>query len=179
MTRTRYRIYDEQKPYFLTMSVVEWIPLFTNSEIVSLLIESLSFCQKERQLILYAYVIMEQHLHLISSAPDLSKTIKEYKSFTARKIIDYLKERNYKPLLEKLKRAKLTHKTKSKYQLWQEGNHPKEINGEEMMRQKIEYIHNNPLRRGYIDEVKHWRYSSARNYEGMVGLLEVCTSWCY
>jgi putative transposase len=119
MTRTRYKIYDEQKPYFLTMTVVEWIPLFINPEIVSFLIESLRFCQKERQLILYAYVIMEQHLHLVSSAHDLRKTIKEYKSFTARRIIDYLKKRNYKLLLEELRRAKLAHKTKSKYQLWQ------------------------------------------------------------
>lgn len=177
MTRTRYKIYNEQSPYFLTMTVVEWIPLFTNPEIVSILYESLRFGQKSRQAIMYAYVIMEHHLHLVASAPTLSKTIKEFKSFTARRIIDFLEDVNSYSLLKKLKKAKLPYKTQSDYQVWQEGNYPQEINGEEMMRQKITYIHNNPVKRGYVDEPKHWRYSSARNYEGMKGLIEVCANW--
>jgi putative transposase len=65
------------------MTVVEWMPLFTNPDIVSLVLESLRFVQKEHQVILYAYVIMEHHLHLIASAPELGKTMKEFKSFTA------------------------------------------------------------------------------------------------
>ncbi len=177
MTRSRYKIYNNQQPHFLTMTVVDWIPLFTNYEIVSLLFESLRFVQKERQVILYAYVIMENHLHLIASAEELSKTMKEFKSFTARTIIDYLEERKSVLLLEKLRSAKLNHKTGSEYQLWQEGSHPEEIYSEKMLIQKIEYIHNNPVRRGYVDEPKYWRYSSARNYEGDEGLLVVQTDW--
>ncbi len=177
MTRTRYKIYNQQQPHFLTMTVVEWVPLFMNFEIVSLLFESLRFVQKERHVILYAYVIMEHHLHLIASAPELGKTIKEFKSFTARNIIDYLEGRNSIPLLEKLRQAKLNHKKGSDYQLWQEGSHPEEIYNEKMLIQKIEYIHNNPVRRGYVDDPKHWRYSSARNYEGLEGLIEVKTDW--
>ena len=63
------------------------------------------------------------------------------------------------------------------YQVWQEGSHPQEIYGEKMLIQKIDYIHNNPVRRGYVDEAREWRYSSARNYGGMEGLLEVKTDW--
>jgi len=63
------------------------------------------------------------------------------------------------------------------YQLWQEGSHPELVQGETMMRQKIEYIHNNPVQRGYVDLPIHWRYSSARNYAGMEGLLPVRTTW--
>jgi putative transposase len=177
MTRTRYKIYNQQQPHFLTMTVVEWIPLFTNPEIVSLLLESLRFVQKEREIILYAYVIMEHHLHLIASAPELGKTMKEFKSYTARTIIDYLEEKKLLPLLEELHREKLAHKTKCDYQLWQEGSHPEEIYSEGMLLQKIEYIHNNPVRRGYVDEPKQWRYSSARNYDCMEGLLVVKTDW--
>ena len=66
MTRTRYKIYNDQQPYFLTMTVVEWIPLFANPENVSVILDSLQFVQKERGVILYAYVIMEHHLHLIA-----------------------------------------------------------------------------------------------------------------
>jgi len=177
MTRTRYKIYNVEQPHFLTKTVVEWIPLFVNPEIVSLLFDSLRFIQKERKVTFYAYVIMEHHLHCIASAPDLGKTIKEFKSYTARTIIDYLKGRNATSLLEELVRSKLNHKKGSDYQLWQEGSHPEEIYSEKMLIQKIEYIHNNPVRRGYVDEPKHWRYSSARNYEGMEGLLEIKIDW--
>ena len=69
------------------------------------------------------------------------------------------------------------HKTDRAYQFWQEGVHPEWIQNDEMMRQKIDYIHNNPVKRGYVDEAIHWRYSSARNYMGQVGLLEICTEW--
>ena len=74
-----------------------------------------------------------------------------------------------------MSKAKLAHKTKSKYQFWQEGSHPQEVTNEEMLIQKIEYIHNNPVRREYVDDPKCWRYSSARNYEGLDGLLNMKT----
>ena len=72
---------------------------------------------------------------------------------------------------------KLRHKTESRYQLWQEGSHPQQIASEEMMIQKLEYMHNNPVRRGYVDAPEHWRYSSARNYLGLRGLIDVTTNW--
>ena len=85
MTRTRYKIYNDQKPYFLTMTIVEWVPLFMNPEIVALIYKSLNFVRNERNVLIYGYVIMEHHLHIIVSSPELSKTIKEFKSFTARR----------------------------------------------------------------------------------------------
>ena len=69
------------------------------------------------------------------------------------------------------------HKGDRTYQFWQEGVHPELIQGEVMMRQKIDYIHQNPVKRGYVDEAEQWRYSSARHYAGQQGLLEVCTRW--
>jgi len=72
---------------------------------------------------------------------------------------------------------KKAHKDDRAYQFWQEGVHPELIQGEEMMRQKVEYIHQNPVKRGYVDEATHWRYSSARDYTGAQGLLEVCRQW--
>lgn len=122
---------------------------------------------------IYAYILMENHLHLIASSKELSKEIGIFKSFTARKIIDYLKERNAKDILKLLNFYKLKHRLDRDYQLWQEGSNPKQINNEKMMIQKIEYIHFNPVKRGYIDEPVHWRYSSARNYEGLEGMIEI------
>jgi len=121
MTRSRYTIYEEAQPHFLTMSIVGWIPLFTNPDIVTELLGSIRFTQNERKLILYAWVVMEHHLHLIAKSPDLRKTIKEFKSYTARTIIDYLKQRRSYLWLNKLQKAKLAYKQTSTYQVWQEG----------------------------------------------------------
>ncbi len=140
MARTRYKIYNNDQPHFLTMTVVEWIPLFMDREIASILLKSLSFLQQERNVTIFAFVIMENHLHMVATNNCLNKTIKEFKSFTARSIIDYLEEKRSFPLLEKLRRAKLSHKTQSTYQVWQEGSHPQEIFSEKMLIQKIEYI---------------------------------------
>jgi len=79
--------------------------------------------------------------------------------------------------LEQLAFYKKAHKGDRVYQFWQEGVHPELVQGEYMMRQKIEYIHQNPVKRGYVDEAVHWRYSSARDYAGLSSLLEVCTAW--
>jgi len=159
------------------MTVFDWIPLFINPDIVSTILASMRFVQKERQVAFYAYVIVEHHLYLIASASEFRKTMKDFKSFTARTIIDYLEGRTAVYLLDKLRDAKLPHKTKSKYQIWQEGSHPEEIHSEKMFLQKIAYIHNNPVRRGYVEKPKCRRYSSARNNEGLEGLIEVKTDW--
>jgi len=63
------------------------------------------------------------------------------------------------------------------YQVWEEGNHPQIIESEVVMRQKLDYTHHNPVKRGYVDQPEHWRYSSARNYAGQDGLIEVIRSW--
>ena len=176
MARSRYRIVNDRHPYFLTCTIVEWLPLFLNSDVVQIILDSLQFLQKENRLLIYSYVIMENHLHLIASSPDLSKEIGDFKSFTARRIVDNYKAHQPQNL-KKLAIAKKPFKNDRDYQFWQEGVHAQQIQTEEMMRQKIEYIHYNPVRRGYVDEPEHWRYSSARNYAGKNGLIDVCTDW--
>jgi REP element-mobilizing transposase RayT len=149
------------------------MPLFGNMEIVQIIIDSLTFLQCQQRLKLYGYVIMENHLHLIAAAANLSKEIGNFKSFTARSIIDLLEKNNANYILNQLEFHKLKHKIKQDYQLWQEGFHPQAIANEEMFIQKLEYIHNNPVRRGYVDDPAHWRYSSYRNYMELPSLLEV------
>ena len=116
---------------------------------------------------------MENHLHLIASATNLSKTMGSFKGFTARTIIDWLQDNQARYWLQQLKFHKQSYKTDQDYQLWQEGSHPQALLSLEMFAQKLEYIHQNPVRRGYVDDPTHWRYSSSRNYAGETGLLEV------
>jgi REP element-mobilizing transposase RayT len=177
MSRSRYRIFETEYPYFMTCTIVGWAPVFTRPETFQVIYDSWRFLQSERQFQLFAYVILENHLHLIASAPDLSVVMRHFKSFTARQIIDLLEQRGVRVLLQQLRALKLRHKKESTYQVWQEGSHPQQIRDEEMMRQKIEYIHNNPVVRGYVDDPLDWRHSSARNYAGRPGLIEVVTDW--
>jgi REP element-mobilizing transposase RayT len=177
MTRTRYRIFDDGCAYFLTCTIVGWQAVFTRPEAVQTLFDSWEFLKKEKDFRLYGYVVLENHLHLIASAPELANAIKSFKMYTARRIIELLESQGAGVLLRQLCALKLRHKTASEYQVWEEGSKPKQIDGDEMMLQKLEYIHNNPVKRGYVDDPVHWRYSSARNYAGMPGLVEVITDW--
>ncbi len=120
---------------------------------------------------------MENHLHFVASGGDLAKDVGMFKSYTARKIIDWLEERHIKTLLHHFKWEKAAHKKDREYQVWQEGSHPQQIQNDEMMWQKIEYIHNNPVARSYVDDPLHWRHSSARSYAGQEGTFPVLTDW--
>jgi REP element-mobilizing transposase RayT len=175
--RTRYKIHDDAYPHFLTCTIVGWAPVFARPEAAQTILDSWRFLQEHGRLTVFGYVVMENHLHLVASAKKLPSEVADFKSFTARQIIDALEAQNVGQLLQQLKFQKAQHKTDRTYQFWQEGSHPQMIQSDAMMREKLEYIHNNPLRRGYVDDPTHWRYSSARNYAGMPGLLEVTTEW--
>ncbi len=177
MTRTKYRIYENDHPYFMTWTIVGWLPVFTRRETVDVVYDSWRYLQRERGFQIFGYVILENHLHLIASSPALAAAVKDSKSFTARQIIDLLERRSAEMLLKQLKFHKLAHKDDCDYQVWQEGSHPQQIDGDDMMWQKLEYIHNNPVERGYVDDPLHWRYSSARNYAGQAGLIDVVIDW--
>jgi len=177
MTRSRYCIFEDEYPYFLTCTVVGWLPVFTRPEAVDIVLGSWRYLPRERDFRLFGYVILENHLHFIASAPELSETVRRFKSFTARRILDFLEDKSAEVILRQLRALKLRHKTETKYQLWQEGSKPKQIQNKEMMLQKLEYIHNNPVKRGYVEESIHWRYSSACNYAGESGLIGVVLDW--
>ena len=91
----------------------------------------------------------------------------------ARQIVDLLQDLNKFKYLDELQFRKLSHKKRSDYQVWEEGFHPKQIVSDEMMSQKLEYVHFNPVARSFVDSPNDWRYSSARNYNGEAGLIPV------
>ena len=177
MARSRYRFGDENYPHFMTSSVVAWLPAFSYPDIANIVLDSWRFLQRERDVTILAWVILENHIHWIGAAPQLARRVTEFKSFTATSILKTMKTKGMKTLLQELAYYKLRHKVDQEHQLWQEGSHPQIIESAEVMWQKIEYIHNNPLRRGYVDDPTHWRYSSARSYASMSGLIDVCVDW--
>ena len=118
MSRFRYRIFDTDYPYFLTGTIVGWLPVFSFPEAVEIVFDSLALAPAERRLDIYGYVVLENHFHLIAAAPDLANAVKSFKMFTARRIVDFLEHRRATTLLAQLRALKLPHKTESEYQLW-------------------------------------------------------------
>jgi len=165
--RSRYKIYEPTHPHFVTFTIL------TNRDSVDIVIDSMKYLQEHDKLKIYAYVILKNHIHAVMQSDDLPKTIQKFKRHTAKYIIELLKKKNVKTILEQLAFYKKDHKKDSQHQLWQDGYQPKLILSDKMMREKIEYIHNNPIKRGYVDKDWHWRYSSARDYKGLKGLINI------
>jgi REP element-mobilizing transposase RayT len=161
----------------MTATVNNWLPIFTRPETMNIVLDSWRFLQQNSHFEIFGYVILENHLHLVARSQDLSRDIQRFKSYTAREILVYLQSENTSGLLRRLELFKRSHKVESTYQIWEEGSHPQIISSEAVLKQKLDYIHQNPVKRGYVDLPEHWRYSSARNYEGQEGLIDVCRAW--
>lgn len=176
MGRSRYDVVDKRLPHFVTCTVLHWIPVFTRPETVEIVLDSLRFLQAEG-LKVFGYVILENHLHMVVQSDDLARDMARFKQFTAKQCLALLQQKQVKTLLDQFAFYKKAHKSERTFQFWQEGYHPEWVQNDAMMRQKLEYIHQNPVKRGYVDLAEHWRYSSARNYAGQPSLLEVVRLW--
>ena len=117
MGRSRYKIYEPTYPYFVTCTVLHWLPIFTRKESVQIIIDSLKFLQQRDNLKLYAYVILENHLHMIIQSDDIQKSMKSFKQYTAKALLDLLKKENAKTILEQLQFYKKAHHKATTYQL--------------------------------------------------------------
>jgi putative transposase len=177
MSRSRYHFAEPDHPHFLTCTVVEWLPVFTRQETVQILFDSWRYLQSSEGFRLYGFVVLENHLHVIAQAEDLPALWRRFKSYTARQLIERLKTSRAEALLKRMQLAHKAQRSDREHQFWQEGSHPQVIASEAVLRQKLEYIHQNPVKRGYVDEPEHWRWSSARCYAGREGAVEVFTSW--
>ena len=102
--RSRYRIGETEYPYFLTCTVVGWLPVFTRPEAVQIVFDCWDFLRQNREFALYGYVVLENHLHLIASAPDLTNAMKSFKMFTAKALIEVLERHSAEMLLRQLRR---------------------------------------------------------------------------
>jgi putative transposase len=172
--RSRYKILDDTGLYFITSTIVEWIPIFTNEKYFSIITNSLKFCKKEKGLKVYAYVILDNHIHLVISGENLINMIQSFKRHTAKIILETLKADNKDWILNQFHFYKKRNKIKSDYQVWQEGYHPQGIGTSDMLYQKINYIHFNPVKRGLVLKPEDWRYSSANYFvNGEMGDLEL------
>jgi len=152
--------------HFITCTVVKWLPIFTRKPYLDILLDSLKFCRQHKGLKLYAYGILDNHLHLVAAGEQLTDIIRDFKSYTAKRLITQLEEDQKTWGLNQLQYYKQPTKTRSDYQVWQEGFHPQQIVSQEMLHQKIDYLHHNPVCIGVVQRPEDWVYSSVRDYAG-------------
>jgi hypothetical protein len=162
----RYRIRPEAAVYYLTYSIVEWLPVFVSAASCTIVAESLIFCHRKKHLCINAYVIMPTHLHLIAFDSDfdsqrLVKTLADFRKFTGRQLSDYCINHGPKCFLETLRGHAIEDRDR---RFWQPSRHPEAVQGEPFWKQKLDYLHDNPCRKGFVRSPDHWRYSSAAWY---------------
>lgn len=174
-----YKITNPTGIYFITFAVVEWVDVFTRKDYVEIVIDSLKFCQQEKNLEIYAWCIMSNHVHLIVSSPDgkLSDILRDFKKFTSNTILKSIENnkqesrRNW--MLWIFKSAGRKNANNTNYQFWRQNNQPKELETNYFKDEKLNYIHMNPVEAGTVHEPEHYMYSSAIDYAGKKGLIDV------
>ena len=173
-----YVIRDQSLPHFITITVVDWIDVFSRKSYRDTVIECFEYCIKNKGMIVYGYVIMSNHIHLIIQSKDskLSDLIRDFKKFTAKTILEKIQtepESRREWMLERFQKATETHSRNKNYQFWKYGNHPEEIYTNKFMWSKLDYIHLNPVRAGIVEKASHYIYSSASNYINDSGLMPI------
>ena len=162
--RSRYRILEREHSHFITATTVAWLPIFTTAKRCDILVDAFDYCRQHKGLKLHAWVILDTHFHAIVAAPELARVLADLKRHTARRIIEQLEAEHCDWLLRQLRHERAPTKTESRHQVWQEGSHPQAIMSDAIMLQKLEYLHNNPVKRGLVASPEHWRYSSAHEW---------------
>jgi len=173
---TAYKIDEQDGVYYLTLQIVNWADLFTRQVYRDIVIDNLRYCIANKGLIVYAYVIMSNHIHLLvqSSTTQLSNTIRDFKSYSSKKFIEYIQQNNESRsewLLSVFKQAAYNNKRNSNYQVWTHENHSVHVYSNKFITQKIDYIHNNPVKANLVRQPEDYIYSSACNYAGETAVL--------
>ncbi|RYE89313.1 MAG: transposase [Cytophagaceae bacterium] len=165
--------------YFLTMTVVDWVDVFTRPAYRHIIVDALRYCQQHKGLELYAWCLMSNHLHLIARAAEdkkLSDILRDFKRHTSRAVTTAIQrdpESRREWLLHRFSyNARLDAKSQV-FKFWQEGNEAKALLTPVFTQQKLDYLHQNPVRAEWVREPEDYIYSSASNYAEQGGLLEV------
>ena len=177
---TKYKVRASEIPHFITFTVVGWIDVFSRPNYRDIFLDSLRYCIDNKGLRLHAWVIMSNHVHLIVSSNEnkIEHVVRDIKKFTASQIIKAIqnnpKESRKDWMLNIFGYAGRSNNNNKDYQFWKQDYHPIELSTSYLYDQRLNYLHENPVRAGYVLESWHYKYSSALDYfKGKQGLIKI------
>ena len=169
----KYKFHNPEGVYFVSFAVRGWVDVFTRNEYKDILVDNLKFCQENKGLEIFTWCIITNHVHLIVRAKEgcsLPEIFRDYKKFTSKEIKKAISEN----CLESRKEWLLKHfETREGFRFWRGDNKPIELWSNKVIDQKIDYIHQNPVEEGLVFKAEDYVYSSAIEYAGEKGMLDV------
>ena len=169
----KYKIHDSGMPHFVSFAIVNWIDLFTRKEFADIITDSLSYCIQKKGLIMNAWCIMPNHVHLIirSERNSLSDILRDLKKFTSYRLYGAIQEHPQESrkewMLWMFERSGSLNPNNKNFQIWQQHNQPIELDTKDKVDQRLEYLHMNPVKAGFVAGPEDWMHSSARQYAGL------------
>lgn len=174
-----YKFHNGSATYFVSFATVYWIDLFTREQYFNVLVNSVDYCRSQKGMELYAYCFMPSHVHLVfrSTQKDPMGLLRDFKKYTARKLLqairEHPKESRREWMLDLFQKAGRQNKHITHFQFWQHHNKPIELWSMKVIRQKINYIHNNPVASGFVTDPMDWKYSSSRNFRHDHSIMQI------
>ena len=165
--------------YFVSFAVINWIDVFIRREYQEIIINSLNYCIEEKGMLVYCWCLMPSHIHLIFRAKNEnpSDLLRDFKTYTSKQIQKAIRENNQESrrewILWMMERAGRKNSNVKFSQFWQHHNKPIELWSNKVIDQKVDYIHENPVSAGFVEIAKEWRLSSAIDFTGRKGLVDV------
>ena len=180
----RYKVYNDQIPHFITFTVVGWVDVFSRELYKDILCKSLIFCMQKKGLKLHAWVFMTNHVHLIVSTSEGKKIgnfIRDMKKHTANEIIKAITKNNQESrrawMLNMFEYTGRNNNNNEQYQFWQQDYHPICLDSHEKTRERLHYLHNNPVKSGIVWLPEDYKHSSATDYytnrKGLLPLIKL------
>lgn len=157
----------QEEANFLTLTVVEWVDVFTRRTYNDFLIHCLIHCQQKKGLQFFAYVLMTNHLHLVvrATSGSLSDVLRDLKTYSTKELIKLIKDNPQESrkdrMLALFQKHGMHNPLNTHFQFWQNENYPVALTNPVIFGQKVDYVHQNPVRAGFVDEPHHYVYSSA------------------
>ncbi len=183
MPADNYFITDQNAVYFLTFTIEDWIDVFTRKEYKEVIADSLNYCIKHKGLEVFAWCLMSNHLHIVCRAKinyRISDVVRDFKKHTARTILKMIAsepESRREWMLFRFRYAGKYDNRITTYKFWQETNHAIRLDNSQLLEQRINYTHLNPVRAMIVYQAEDYLYSSARDYAGEKGLVRIQSSY--
>ena len=176
---TKYKFRDQNQLYFVTFAVVNWIDVFIRAEYKQVLLDSWKYCMLKKGLEIYGWCIMTSHVHMIigTNKNKLETIMRDMKRHTSEKlretIMAHPQESRKEWMLWMMERAGKKNGNNTSFQFWSQDNHPIVLDDIQKLHNCLDYTHNNPVTAGIVEKPEDYLYSSARDYFGLKGMIEI------